>query len=285
MRNRGRARNARTRGDAHRTSLGHCPTLRRVRAPVVVVPCFDEEDRLDRSAILRIASGAGLRLVLVDDGSTDGTLAVLRELEAASDAIEVLALDRNRGKAEAVRHGLLHAVGAGAGVVAYYDADLSTPPQELVRLLELLESRPGTDVVLASRVKLLGRSIERHAHRHYLGRVFATFASLTLSLPVYDTQCGAKALRVTPALRAALAEPFRSRWAFDVELLGRLLYPRGPTPATARDAVVEMPLRTWHDVGGSKLGPRAMIRAAFDLALVARDLRRRPSFAVATGCT
>ena len=105
---------------------------------------------------------------------------------------------------------------------------------------------------------------------------------MTLALPVYDTQCGAKALRVIPALRAALAEPFRSRWAFDVELLGRLLYPSGTTPAVAREAVVEMPLRTWHDVGGSKLGPGAMTRAALDLAIVAREVRQRPSFGAAT---
>ena len=70
---------------------------------------------------------------------------------------------------------------------------------------------------------MMGTDIRRSAVRHYTGRLFATAGSLVLGVPVYDTQCGAKAFRVTDALRAALAEPFVSRWAFDVEVLGRLL--------------------------------------------------------------
>ena len=105
---------------------------------------------------------------------------------------------------------------------------------------------------------LLGHRIERSWARHYLGRLFATASSQVLGLPVYDTQCGAKVFRDGPALRAALATPFTSRWAFDVELLGRL-----GTGADRR--FLEVPLERWHDVGGSKLRPRDR-----------RDRRRRP---------
>jgi len=118
-------------------------------------------------------------------------------------------------------------------------------------------------------VALLGHRIDRSAWRHYLGRLFATASSLVLRLSVYDTQCGAKVFRVTPALRTALAEPFTSRWAFDVELLQRLLG-AGVRPAQFE----EVPLRAWRDVGGSKLGPAAAIAAAADLARLAR-LRSR----------
>jgi len=111
--------------------------------------------------------------------------------------------------------------------------------------------------------------------RHYLGRVFATAASVILKARVYDTQCGAKLFRATPAVSAALAEPFLSRWAFDVEFLGRLLIGTpavGPLPL---NAIVEVPLAVWHDVKGSKLGIGGMAKTVSDLALVANDLAAR----------
>lgn len=248
------------------------------RETTIVVPCFNEELRLDTDALRTLVAVPEQRLLLVDDGSTDETGAMLRSLAAESDAIAVLSLPRNAGKAEAVRQGLLRAIAEGATAVAYYDADLSTPPDELGRLIETLASHDDLDVVMAARVALLGREIERHAHRHYLGRVFATLASLSLDLPVYDTQCGAKVLRVTPTLAAALAEPFRSRWAFDVELLSRLLYPKPELDPIAREAILEVPLRVWRDKAGSKLGPAAMARAALELAVIARDTRKTASF-------
>jgi len=123
-------------------------------------------------------------------------------------------------------------------------------------------------VALGSRVRLLGRRIERSPWRHYLGRIFATLGSLALRLDVYDTQCGAKAFSRHPALLRALDEPFQSRWAFDLELLQRLL--RDPhDPLGARD-FVEVPLRRWHDAKGSKLRPSGMARALWDVAQIAR---------------
>jgi dolichyl-phosphate beta-glucosyltransferase len=89
---------------------------------------------------------------------------------------------------------------------------------------------------------------------------------------VYDTQCGAKFFRATPALSRALDRPFRSRWAFDVELLGRLL--SGGAEALREDDLLEVPLRRWTHVGGSKLRPLAMLRAGADLAVIALDLAR-----------
>ena len=89
---------------------------------------------------------------------------------------------------------------------------------------------------------MLGYDIDRSAVRHYLGRVFATAASLILQARVYDTQCGAKLFRAGPALSDALATPFLSRWAFDVEFLGRLLIGSPAVPPLPLSAVVEVPL-------------------------------------------
>jgi len=245
-------------------------------ATTLVVPCHDEARRLDTTAYRELlAASPNLRLQFVDDGSTDDTARVLQDLARHEpERTDVLSLLRNQGKAEAVRQGMLAALERGACVTGYLDADLATPVGEVVRLVTTFAQR-DVDVLLAARVALLGRSIHRSAVRHYLGRVFASAASLTLKLQVYDTQCGAKIFRRTDALLAALSEPFLSRWCFDVELLGRLLIGTRDVPALDPSRVLEEPLRAWCDVPGSKLDTAAKLAAILDLGRVFRDLERR----------
>lgn len=247
-----------------------------MRGATVVVPCYNEAARFSPDAMARLlALAPGVRLLFVDDGSTDDTRAVLETTVAAHAAsMSVLPLPRNQGKAEAVRQGLLLALKEGAEVVGYFDADLSTPVEELARLLALLSERK-VQVIMGARVGLLGYAIDRKASRHYLGRIFATLASLVLELRVYDTQCGAKLFARTPALEAALAVPFLSRWAFDVELLGRLLVGAPGIEPLSAQGILEVPLQAWQDVPGSKLKAPAMVKAASDLAVIATDLKKR----------
>ena len=243
----------------------------------VVVPCFDEAARLDAAAFGDLA-GKLDRLIFVDDGSGDATAAILDELAAgAPGAVEVIHLDRNRGKAEAVRAGMQAALAQGFEIVGYFDADLATPPSELLRLIDELRQDPRRHAVLGSRVALLGHAIDRHWTRHYLGRVYATVASLTLGVAVYDTQCGVKLFRRSPALHAALATRFPDRWSFDVELLARLVHPAGDVDAVAAGQIVEVPLTEWKDVGGSKLRPTSAARSMMALAGVRRRIRVRRS--------
>lgn len=241
----------------------------------VVVPCYDEARRFDVDAFVALAERVD-SLLLVDDGSADGTGALLAAVaERSGGRASVHRLPRNGGKAEAVRIGMLAAIDGGADLVAYFDADLATPVDELVRLIDVLVGDDSRSVVLASRVGLLGHSIDRRLSRHYLGRLYATVASLTLRVPVYDTQCGAKVFRTTPALRAAVSMPFPDPWAFDVELLARLLHPGPGVDPVCADAVLEVPLRTWRDVAGSKVRPVASLRAAAALAGVHQRIRER----------
>jgi glycosyltransferase involved in cell wall biosynthesis len=239
----------------------------------VVVPCFEEGSRFRAQPFLEFLADSRLALLLVDDGSRDETNALLAAFAARFPArVSVLTFLRNRGKAEAVRAGMLAAIAGGARMVGYFDADLATPVSEFLRLIGVLEAS-GAKAVLGSRVKLLGRDVRRSTVRHYLGRAFATGAALTLGIAVYDTQCGAKLFVDTPELRAALAEGFASRWFFDVELIGRILV---ALPAPARNAYfIEEPLETWHAVAGSKLRVADMSFAFIDLARVALVLRRR----------
>ena len=247
---------------------------------VVVVPCWNEARRLDAEAFLRFdARGRDVRFLFVDDGSTDGTRETLARSALADPArFQVLVLERNRGKAEAVRRGMLQAFASGADYAGYWDADLATPLEEIPRFLELLDRRPDLEMVFGSRVALLGRSIERRALRHYTGRVFATAVSAALRLPVYDTQCGAKLFRNTPEVEALFAEPFGSRWIFDVEIVARFAQARRATSLPApREAIYELPLDRWRDVAGSRIGVLDYPRAVFQLVGIWwKYLRRSP---------
>ena len=244
---------------------------------VAVVPCFNEATRLPTGAFRRfVRQGHPVRFLLVDDGSTDGTGAVLRGLVAEDPvAFRALELPRNMGKAEAVRRGMLEGFATGAAYVGFWDADLATPLDAITAFAEILDRNPRLEMVFGARVLLMGRSIRRSAHRHYAGRLFATAVSLALGLEIYDTQCGAKLFRATPAVQALFGEPFRSRWIFEVELLARLVQARRRTAeARPTEVIYEYPLEQWHDVPGSKVRMADFVWAVAELAWIWRTYLR-----------
>jgi dolichyl-phosphate beta-glucosyltransferase len=237
----------------------------------LVVPCFNEASRLDTRAFETFAAeNRDVRIVFVNDGSRDRTIDVLGEIRArAGDQIDVVDLPQNRGKAEAVRRGMLRALESGAELVGFWDADLATPLDASASFIDLLRERPALEMVIGSRVLLLGRTIERRAARHYLGRVFATAASMVLRLPVYDTQCGAKLFRASPRLAQVLQQPFLSTWVFDVELIARFgSLSSSYAPAQLREQIYELPLIEWREVRGSKVRPWHFGRALIDLVRI-----------------
>ncbi len=241
----------------------------------MVVPCYNEAKRLRTdafAAFLASRTSAGIQLLLVNDGSRDATLAVLQELRARfPDRIRVLDKQPNGGKAEAVRHGMLHALALpGCEITGFWDADLATPLEQIPDLAAVLLAHPNLSMVFGARVRLLGRNIQRHPLRHYLGRCFATTASSLLRLPIYDTQCGAKLFRATPELSAVLAEPFQSRWIFDVELLARFMARHRSSPDAVRNHIYEYPLPEWTDVAGSKVGSIDFFKAFGELFRIYR---------------
>ena len=130
-------------------------------------------------------------------------------------------------------------------------------------------------MVIASRVLLVGRKVERRALRHYLGRVFASLARRSCARR--STTRSAERSSSGPRLRSArsLSDPFVSRWAFDVELLGRLLTPPPGVVATPVGAFLEVPLERWAHVAGGSLRLGGMLRTMLNLAVIARDLGRR----------
>jgi dolichyl-phosphate beta-glucosyltransferase len=179
----------------------------------VVIPAFNEAVRLprtlDRVGEFLRAAGHGHEILVVDDGSRDGTADKARAAGAT-----VLRNDRNRGKGHAVRRGMLEARGQRRLMT---DADLSTPIEELPRLLEKLAE--GYDVAIGSRA-VAGARIEIHQpwFRENMGRLYNLFVR-ALALPgLRDTQCGFK-LWTAEATRAAFADARLDGFSFDVEAL------------------------------------------------------------------
>ena len=235
---------------------------------VIVVPCYNEAQRLDVRRFLEFADADPLTdFVFVNDGSSDCTLEILEGLHHARPRrFSFVHLKNNRGKAEAVRRGMLLALDLPAECVGYWDADLATPLEEISVFRRVLETRLEIELVVGTRLALLGRKIDRHPLRHRLGRLFARAAAAVLGLAIYDTQCGAKLFRATPLLADALGDPLLSRWIVDVELLARLkmMRPAGQLPLA--QVIYECPLESWREVAGSKLRPADFFKSLKELA-------------------
>lgn len=231
----------------------------------LVVPCYNEEHRLPVQAFAGfIELNPSVFFVFVNDGSTDGTLERLQKLSCEFPLnIEVVTQDRNLGKAEAVRQGvLLASKSAKYKLLGYWDADLSTPLAEVHQFIEILRHNRRCRFVSGARILRMGSDISRHWYRHYLGRMFATGASFALNLPYYDTQCGAKVFR-NQNIGALFGNPFSSRWLFDIELIYRFknLLPREDPQV----GFYEVPLKSWHEISGSKLSSMDFLLAPYEL--------------------
>lgn len=212
---------------------------------VLIVPCYNEASRLDVEAF-KNACHSGLRFVFVDDGSSDNTFEILHGHFGNNPFCKVLKAPKNLGKGEATRYGMneLQKITWWPDIkwAGLWDADLSTPLEEVKNFLSFKEAYPEALAVWGSRVYRLGAHIKRSPLRHYLGRGFATLVHHALHVEAYDTQCGAKLFN-KEAVAIAFKDRFISRWIFDIEILLRLDQPN----------IVEYPLRRWEDVPGSKI--------------------------------
>lgn len=235
------------------SQITHGETPTPLNSCAIVVPCFNEGSRLDPDLFAGFASSThNVTFVFVDDGSTDNTPAMLRTLSLRSAGrVSILTLKSNCGKAEAVRTGMIAALRQGHTFCGFWDADLATPLSSVLTFAMRLEQNPEVALVMGSRIRLLGRKIERKWFRHYIGRIFATAASSVLGFAVYDTQCGAKLFRNCSAVQAVFDRPFVSRWLFDVELLLRMK--RAFRDPDFSSTAIEEPLDEWRDVAGSKI--------------------------------
>lgn len=219
----------------------------------LIIPCYNEEERLPISEFTNFYTQNNyVSFFFVNDGSKDDTINVLNKLsEERSDRIYILDLPKNKGKAEAVRQGILKAINTRQfDYVGYFDADLSTSLDELYNFLEAIKEYYNPDFICGSRIRLLGRKIERKWHRHYLGRIFSTIVTLMLGIAIYDSQCGAKLFKAELAGKIFI-QPFVSSWLFDIELLLRTKKIFGKYEFEKH--IIEVPLKKWLEKGDSKI--------------------------------
>ena len=226
----------------------------------VVIPCYNEERRLGRS-LRRILeyleqSGWSWELIVVDDGSSDGTVTLVRELAPMA---KVLSHHPNRGKGYAVQQGML---AAGGQWVLFTDSDLATPIEHLGEFMPVAQQ--GVPVVIGSR-KMRGAVIE-HAQpwlRRHLAKGFALLSNLMLGTRLADTTCGFK-LFSREAAQAIFSRQTIHDWTFDSEnmAVARLLGYR----------VRELPVR-WCDSPATKVRLlRDTIKSFLGLLVIRRNI-------------
>lgn len=226
----------------------------------IVVPCYNESKRLNKHAFDNFLKEheSSFFILFANDGSTDETETVLKEFcEKQPLNSQYMNLEKNSGKSEAVRQGMLRCYEMNQfSYIGYFDADLATPLSELIRLKEIAIRNPSLLMIFCARIKRLGANIKRKPQRHLLGKIFATCASWILKFPINDTQCGAKILK-SSIVPVALGEPFLTSWLFDTEIILRL---RNQEKENTINVLYEYPLSKWEDIQGSKLKPVHMLK-------------------------
>ena len=227
----------------------------------LVIPAYNEEQRLrpslEQILAFAVAQGYPVELLVVDDGSVDRTPDLVREAAGVTPpnvSLRLLQHPRNLGKGRAVRTGCLAAAGE---FVAYLDADLATPPQEVLKLLPSLEE--GADVAVGSRIHPGGYDMRasQPPYRRAVGWLYTQVRQRLLLPDIVDTQCPLKAFRREAAQRI-FARQRLSGWAFDAEVL----YLARRMGLRTSQVPVE-----WRHVGGSHLrvGPLQALRVLWDL--------------------
>ncbi|WP_396158862.1 glycosyltransferase [Flavobacterium sp.] len=231
----------------------------------IIIPFYNEEKRIVLESFHQIFKNTSqYDFILVDDGSTDNTNTILGEFKNKFPNLTILKLDKNIGKAEAIRAAVLSI--SNTDFIAYYDADLATPFSELDKLIQFSIQNPNYKMIMGARIKLIGNGVKRSLTRHYFGRIFATIVSqFVLKVSVYDTQCGAKVVDYQTA-NQIFAKPFISKWLFDVELLKRL-----QKNHNLKEVVKEIPLEKWEEIGSSKIKRTDFFKIPFELFQIYRN--------------
>ena len=228
------------------------------RSLSIIVPAWNEQSRLPEtlrriSQYLAAGDWAFYEILVVDDGSSDGTAQAAQQFALANTGVRVLQNPGNRGKGYSVRHGVMEARGEWC---LFTDADLSAPIEELSKLWSAVEVQ-GVEIAIGSRAldrSLIG--VHQPGMRETAGKVFNAVMRLLIGLNISDTQCGFKLFR-TDVAKEVFSRQLLDRFGFDVEVL-YIADRRGYR-------IAEVPVR-WNHVEGSKVGMLTGLWAFIELA-------------------
>ncbi len=234
----------------------------------VVIPCYNEEERLlSKEFIDFVDSNLGYHLCFVNDGSTDKTLEVLNNLKKGRETnISVYNCEKNGGKAEAVRQGVLHlAKDPQLDYIGYLDADLSTDFRDFDDLVKTIETS-DFKIVSGSRMSRMGADITKESARKIISKTINLIIRTILGMPFNDTQCGAKIMD-KDIVKHMFNDKFISAWIFDVEIFIRMRKHYGKKKAISY--ICEQPLKRWIHADGSKLSMKDSIKIVGQLGQIA----------------
>lgn len=234
----------------------------------VVIPCYNEEDRLSSDQFRNFAyQNLGYHLCFVNDGSTDNTMKVLEELRKGNESnISIYNCEKNGGKAEAVRQGIQYLMqDEQLDYIGYLDADLSTDFRDFDDLVKTMETSKFK-IVSGSRISRMGADITKESARKIISKTINIIIQKILGMPFKDTQCGAKVMNREIA-SSMFQKKFITKWLFDVEIFIRMRKHYGKKEATTM--ICEQPLKRWIHADGSKLSMKDSIKIVGQLAKIA----------------
>ncbi len=233
----------------------------------VIIPCYNEEKRLRSAEFTKfVESNHGYQLCFVNDGSKDNTLEVLKDLQKGhEDYITVYDCEKNGGKAEAVRQGMLHMLkDPQVDYVGFLDADLSTNFADFEDLVSTI-SEGEFKIVSGSRITRMGANIAKESSREIISLTINKIIQKILGMPFKDTQCGAK-IFTRDAAEYAFSKSFLTAWLFDVEIFMRMKKLYGKE---TEKYLCEQPLKRWVHEDGSKLSMKDSIKIVFQIFQIA----------------
>ncbi|WP_299158381.1 response regulator [uncultured Tenacibaculum sp.] len=249
-------------------------TIIQQRCVGVVIPCYNEEERLlSKEFTDFIDKHTGYLLCFVNDGSTDKTLDVLNKLrKGREDFISIYDCEKNGGKAEAVRLGMLHlAEDKGLDYIGFLDADLSTDLSDFDDLVTTIENS-NFKIVSGSRISRMGANITKESARQIISLTINFIIRKILSMNFKDTQCGAKIFH-RDVINIAFDKKFITKWLFDVEIFLRIR--KHYKIDKAREMMCEQPLKRWIHADGSKLSMKDSIKIIGQLGQIAWSYRKK----------
>lgn len=238
----------------------------------VVIPCYNEEERLLGDEFKAfVHKNLGYHLCFVNDGSKDNTLAVLEELrKGKEDYISIYDCEKNGGKAEAVRLGMLHLAAQNQyDYIGFLDADLSTNFDDFQDLVTTI-STSKFQIVSGSRMSRMGADITKESARAIISKTINFIIRKTLGMEINDTQCGAKVM-TKELVENTFKFQFITKWLFDVEIFMRMKKVYGSKKA--QELICEQPLKRWIHADGSKLSMKDSVKIVGQIGQIAIHYR------------